>query len=621
MNKVNNDINKFDGKYLKCIVTKYKSALNYLTNSGTLLILQPINANNRNYIYLGDEFLASGYGFPSEENQNKAIEIVNNFDKTIKNLSDSINTESNERINSDNELVEELKKYVLSDGGQIQDTVIKINDTLVKTSDIILYGEEAKYFNLEVDSFKFTILDNSGNIYELENINDMHIEVPMGSEIVKIKIEITTKDNDSGGLEYLKVLHDFNNGAYDENEGLILKYNVDTENKVEEDNINSVYNLHKWFYEYDLSSYIDPVDTETNAGIPLIVKKQLFNIVKALYLYVKATPVMNYKYYPGLLKEKGYKIISSGNAIQPNKINLHTTLDIDPVYYMQWTFKDFTNQNNNLIDLFNKNSLSLNKYWNDYGYYSKLNLNLDINIVHLNINYEPFKESRMITFSIPSNFTLENVYILKKSINNFDHTNVNTYDKEQCDKYNITGIVRILSKNINLPCPLSVIKETKETLLDENDNEYEHTVTTFNTIQYDNYSIVIKEGNNILENLIKEGCELELIIRTNKYYASNGDENKYFNECVTINYDELLNTSIFKYDEEGEENIKYLNYLINDETFNILYWLNGKPHYIEPKNNDILSLVRSNQESVQYVKNQLKKISNNGTNTGLNSIN
>ena len=83
INNINNDINRFDGKYLKCVVSKYPSVLKFLANSGSMIVLQPqnelitqdivetisngkykINIKNseskqRNYIYLGDEFLAS----------------------------------------------------------------------------------------------------------------------------------------------------------------------------------------------------------------------------------------------------------------------------------------------------------------------------------------------------------------------------------------------------------------------------------------------------------------------------------------------------------------------------------------------------------------------------------
>ena len=77
-NNISNDINKFDGKYLKCIVSKYKAVTNYLANSGSMIILQPGGDYiNRNYMYLGDEFIASGYGFSTEEVQRNGERIVN----------------------------------------------------------------------------------------------------------------------------------------------------------------------------------------------------------------------------------------------------------------------------------------------------------------------------------------------------------------------------------------------------------------------------------------------------------------------------------------------------------------------------------------------------------------
>ena len=103
-NNINNDINKFDGKYLKCIVSKYPSVIKFLANSGSMIVLQPQNeminqdikeTNNngeyyvetksgenqqRNYIYLGNEFLASGYGFSTIQYRKTGERIIKSFD-------------------------------------------------------------------------------------------------------------------------------------------------------------------------------------------------------------------------------------------------------------------------------------------------------------------------------------------------------------------------------------------------------------------------------------------------------------------------------------------------------------------------------------------------------------
>ena len=88
-----NDITKFNDKYLKCVVTKYKSTTsdNALGNSGSLIIYQPASGNsiNRNYIYLGSEFVASGYGFSTEAVQRKAKKIVREYNGQIDKLNKS----------------------------------------------------------------------------------------------------------------------------------------------------------------------------------------------------------------------------------------------------------------------------------------------------------------------------------------------------------------------------------------------------------------------------------------------------------------------------------------------------------------------------------------------------
>ena len=136
INNINNDINRFDGKYLKCVVSKYPSVLKFLANSGSMIVLQPqnelinqdivetisngkyqINIKNseskqRNYIYLGDEFLASGYGFTTIQYRNTGERIIKTYDATIDRLDEADATEKETREKKDKEIMEEFKKYV-----------------------------------------------------------------------------------------------------------------------------------------------------------------------------------------------------------------------------------------------------------------------------------------------------------------------------------------------------------------------------------------------------------------------------------------------------------------------------------------------------------------------------
>ena len=163
MDTINNDIFRFDNQYLKCIVTKYPSVLEnngYLANSGAMIIYQPQSETNqtyknvdesyrRNYMYLGNEFLASGYGFLCKEMRNDAENIVKNYNTTINNLINKDN-ELNNKIDSNIENIQtKLEDNYIKKTGSITTTFININGQNVSTKDMLIYGEEAKYKNSE----------------------------------------------------------------------------------------------------------------------------------------------------------------------------------------------------------------------------------------------------------------------------------------------------------------------------------------------------------------------------------------------------------------------------------------------------------------------------------------
>ena len=92
MNK-ENTLSRFNGEYLKCIVTTHSGMIEALKNKGALIIYQTKeNDKLRNYIYLGNEFLASGYGFKSKDELTIAEYIVKSYEKD--------NTEINKHLSN-----------------------------------------------------------------------------------------------------------------------------------------------------------------------------------------------------------------------------------------------------------------------------------------------------------------------------------------------------------------------------------------------------------------------------------------------------------------------------------------------------------------------------------------
>jgi len=509
-NNINNDINKFDGKYLKCIVSKYNAVTDYLSNSGAMIVLQPLGDKskyngkeyNRNYVYLGNEFLASGYGFLCKDMRDDAENIVKVYNKTIQRLDKADNDEVLARKQADENIVDEFKNYVAKNGGPIENTTVTINNVKIPTKDIILYGEEAKYDDLQIVEYSIKI--NGNSTYYDNNT----LLCPIGSTINNISISITTKDNDSGGIERLKVLHnallysDIENELNEDIEAVIIDYNCDYDYNIE-DEVSPKYNLHKWYYSNTLTS-------------DLLINEEKEEIIKGLYLYVKETPRSAYKFYPRLYeKNPEWKIISAGNIIKSHKIELSNLLNVKPQYYIKWIDKwgespDFNNLINAGVNNINDQHVAALNNFKDYEL-----TEITINPSNTNNNESQYE----LYIAIPSNFRLEKAYIIENNLN----------------KYNITGFFE-KSIDYTFPCPGSKII----------DEEYNFKAYC---ISYDIYHF--KSPNGIKSNT-------KFCINVINNYKKGVLNNNNVQECTN-----QLNIS-----SSPNDSWEY----INDEEFNNLYW-------------------------------------------------
>jgi uncharacterized protein YrrD len=555
MKNVNNDIMKFDGKYLKCIVSKYKAITKYLANSGALIILQPnseqinkdivetydsdtntysismktIDSQKRNYIYLGDEFLASGYGFSTIQYRDSAERIIRNYDKDIQDIKTTIKEEIEERGNIDEEIQARFDAYVEKDGGRINDTCLELplanseNTIKIPTKYIILYGEEAKYDNLELINFTISItgpsqyfVHNKVNYY-----NENTILCPIGSILNYVSISMETDDKDSGGLSSLRVNHNkvFNNDETSETENeeelvdsIIINYDYDYDYRLN-DNFNVSYKHHMWGYKKLFSNNF-------------VVTNDIENLVKNVYLDVKGTPVAGYKYYPGLFAHNNdWKIISSGNAIKDNVIELNKSINLKPQYYGRYSSSI---NGSNYYDTIN-NCFALNSFKEN----DTTNIIFDIPTVNGSL-------TKTIYIEIPNNFSITKLYLLSN---------------DNSAKYNISGVLKVY-KNKNRICQYAntYIKHNSETGEDEN---------YVSTIAHDIYCLTLDnaEFNNVNK------------ININVIY-NNTDNN--VNET---NVNELNNDLGYSWD------------IINDEEFNLLYWINGHIDSEEYNINDLKSMI------------------------------
>ena len=403
-----NDIYNFNNQYLKCIVTKYKSTIDgsnkFMANSGALIIYHPDNEQStyndkeysRNYIYLGGEFLASGYGFLCEDMRNDAEKIVKNYDDTINAIYDKINEEAAQRKQGDENIINDLQNYVKINGGFIDNTNLNINGKVIKTRDIILYGEEAKYTNLEVKNVSLKIVSDNGNEYFI--MKDNKIYVPLGILIKYVEISIEYDIHDSGGIDYLEVYHKY----------LTSSVNL---NSVNQNDIETV------VIKYDQ-------DNNGNAKEGIIKYKKIFGTNEQLYvtnvindfiegfkIYVKETPVEKYKSYPRIKKYLDIDIKSTGNIITKNYIELLKNISIVPLYNIHYTFGNDTSKDNISIPLD-----TLENKPDKVQLLTNINNEIQINITNID------KTRTSLCIAIPSIYKLTKLYAINDENERFDWT-------------------------------------------------------------------------------------------------------------------------------------------------------------------------------------------------------
>lgn len=441
-----NDINKFNDQYLKCIITKYSSAINgALANSGALIVYHPKSEQtiNKNYLYLGNEFLASGYGFSSEEQQKNAIKIVNNYDRTINALKEEDTNLYSEINKAVLKLQNEISQYVKSNKGNISDTVIYVNDQPINTKNMLLYGEDAKYQNLEVTNLKVLI-----NNKEIDSNNNIYL--PLGSYIKNIDVYIDYKLNDSGGIYKLEVIHNNLNYLGQNNnsnsESVVIKYDQDSNGNAESGTIH-----YKKIFTEDNSIYVTDI---------------IENIISGFYIYVEQTPPEQYKNFPRLESMFGLEVKSTSNIVLQNKIEIIKNVNVIPTHILYYsTVLSYESLENNYLHITT----------NEVNKIDTINISLSSNNI-----------VKSFYIAIPNIYTLDKLYVfdnngrrynwtgavtVKYNVNMLAYNNLTVAQNKYYSKYNIYKIYAesgINSNRINIE--LSLINESYDVIQITNDN-------------------------------------------------------------------------------------------------------------------------------------------------------
>lgn len=554
----NNDISKFNGQYLKCIITKHKGTMNALSDMGALIIYQN---DNRNYAYLGNVFIASGYGFNSLENLEKTEKIIGSYDEDIQKIQDNLlntiklnNDSIDEKI--DNAVLNKLKVYdvqVKYNNGEDEDEYADSYNL----NDIFFRGPNATYKDFEFTKISKKLLvnnkiDTEDNYINVDESNV--VELPVGTKINKIVYELEYEKNDTSGIKsleinYFKSYDDFINGKLS-----YVIYKIDVVNS----NANSgVINITFTFE----NEYFYVINNNQE------LFKQ-FTVIDSITVYILGTNKTQYKNYSYLSTEDYKKIYSLENIIDNHYKTFDDKLYIKPISLLYYRFNEFkiTNnvfQDNNNIEMtlghiskniminpinYNNqgNSLSMildsDKDESSFIEINKTNINdiFDICIPITNYNFNTF------TFFIPDSYKIHKLlYVTDNS------------------EYNLTGSLGYIEyinydeKPIYVKGPLNLIRE--------NDINYFYKSKIYQ-FTINNGALKHKNSNKEFNGFFK----IELLC-INRYF----DKDVYNKENYNTN-----NTNIES--EYYESYISFRNLkigectswvLLNDEEFNRIHWL------------------------------------------------
>lgn len=439
-----------DTKNINDQIYSYNSIMNYEYNS---------DENKINYLFLGNEFIASGYGFKTIEERDNMTWLSNNYRNIFRSIYEI------EKINYElfadtyNKVWPMFAKYIKINGGDVSKTIVHIdNHEVSKTGDdvelidLLMPGREANYKDAEVTNVEVNI--------DGKDVKNNEIYLPIGSQISTINVKITGNINDCGGIDKVEMEYNYINNSY------INVYNkqliTNNISLYTDATINQFEITYSFFYS-----------RENNVNQTYFVKEGEQNLINYINIHIKGTDKYHEKYYPKLL-EKGIEISSLGNIIDDHVIKLDPikVIGVYPIFYHTSSTIILNNQTYNTFDPVVINTyISKTDIENKKYFVSKDSLESTvINNNFFEINVE--KNAKYVFMAIPIKYKVWKVEY-EDGINHFIHnwsgclkvynTNTNN-DLEnlfnvdgkqirffQCNLYTI-----VMSKGINISGKLKV---------------------------------------------------------------------------------------------------------------------------------------------------------------------
>ena len=431
-------------KPLKCIVTNNTTTLEYLKNTGDLIVLDETmkqkefvenNENEYRELYVADYFIAGGLGVRTRTEQKTLIEIVNTFKGIIGDLQNVDERLEETLIQRYDELLkkklditclDENNNVILDSNGKPKQgnaskTFIEFESNnktyYVLLSDIFkLIAGLPTYKDMEIIDVTYDVaFTDYGNVTQtLTNVKSLPINTYLSQIVVHIKLKM----NSCGEIKYIKTTHITNN--------------------VSSELISEISNYTDFVTNSNTSADID--NNEINITISktfspgsYIIKEGDNIIFQKLELGIKETPANKYLKIDGVKDILGNDILYTENKIaeQQKEINIPSIKGEYFVGYYKTVGSTLTISSNKL----NANQINTGiQYTNiiSYKYGEESPKYTYINNI---------KNSKYIVVVLPVNFIIKDACLIGSTT-----------------EYNITNFINYYPYNTNNPTILNNIR-------------------------------------------------------------------------------------------------------------------------------------------------------------------
>ena len=331
------DITKLNGQYVKFYCSTNTKMPAILRNTGSVVIVHK-NAENNEYSYnefwLGDNFIATGYGFGSfdiKQVLDKYGSAYGYFDSLLDYKFDEAYNAYNSSIDHSDNLYNDIVENFVNNYGDASNAYIMYDSYEFPLSylpllhDVAEYKDaEPMYFNSSLHGYPYATTGVTASLNPTTNNENVLCNSQFASNKVVFDLPVGTTINKFNVTSYI-LLNDVNIT----NSELWVSYVY----KSEERSLNwsdtfveyiygestSVPNGYNYIDEY--SRNIHKIDLNCISHDNIYVKEGLH---AALYarIHYNGSDSYTYKFYPILSEEKNINIYSLENAIKPGDYNI-----------------------------------------------------------------------------------------------------------------------------------------------------------------------------------------------------------------------------------------------------------------------------------------------------------